>query len=376
MKKTLLSIVMLAVAMAGFAADGKVHVKGELKNVGDTLLALTQRTMNQPATIVVKDGKFEFDFPTDEVTSFFIVSPGMLSRQPEANPVQMQLIAVPGETMELVGDVKSRFDINGSKFYKEYHEADLAMEAVNNEQSAMMEKANKMMAEQGQEAAQKFYSEQMPVLTAKKQNVILDFIKNHAASEAAAAIIPELQDLDKMKEAAALLSDEVKNGRMKAYYQNIIDRTEAQKKAEEEAAKKQAPGVQAPEFTLNDINGNPLALSSLRGKYVILDFWGSWCGWCIKGFPEMKNYYNKYKGKFEILGIDCNDTEQKWKDAVKKNELPWLHVYNPRSSKVLSDYGVQGFPTKIILGPDGKIVKTIVGEDPAFYTLLDELFGK
>ena len=367
---------MLAVAMAGFAADGKVHVKGELKNVGDTLLALTQRTMNQPATIVVKDGKFEFDFPTDEVTSFFIVSPGMLSRQPEANPVQMQLIAVPGETMELVGDVKSRFDINGSKFYKEYHEADLAMEAVNNEQSAMMEKANKMMAEQGQEAAQKFYSEQMPVLTAKKQNVILDFIKNHAASEAAAAIIPELQDLDKMKEAAALLSDEVKNGRMKAYYQNIIDRTEAQKKAEEEAAKKQAPGVQAPEFTLNDINGNPLALSSLRGKYVILDFWGSWCGWCIKGFPEMKNYYNKYKGKFEILGIDCNDTEQKWKDAVKKNELPWLHVYNPRSSKVLSDYGVQGFPTKIILGPDGKIVKTIVGEDPAFYTLLDELFGK
>ncbi|MBR1463414.1 MAG: AhpC/TSA family protein [Prevotella sp.] len=376
MKKTLLSIVMLAVAMAGFAADGKVHVKGELKNVGDTLLALTQRTMNQPATIVVKDGKFEFDFPTDEVTSFFIVSPGLLSRQPEANPVQMQLIAVPGETMELVGDVKSRYDINGSKFYKEYHEADLAMEAVNNEQSAMMEKANKMMAEQGQEAAQKFYSEQMPVLTAKKQNVILDFIKNHAASEAAAAIIPELQDLDKMKEAAALLSDEVKNGRMKAYYQNIIDRTEAQKKAEEEAAKKQAPGVQAPEFTLNDINGNPLALSSLRGKYVILDFWGSWCGWCIKGFPEMKNYYNKYKGKFEILGIDCNDTEQKWKDAVKKNELPWLHVYNPRSSKVLSDYGVQGFPTKIILGPDGKIVKTIVGEDPAFYTLLDELFGK
>ena len=138
----------------------------------------------------------------------------------------------------------------------------------------------------------------------------------------------------------------------------------------------EADGIEAPDFTLNDLNGKPLTLSSLRGKYVILDFWGSWCGWCIKGIPQMKEYYKKYSGKFEILGIDCNDTDQKWRDAVKKYQLPWLHVYNPRDSKVLKDYGVQGFPTKIIVGPDGKIVKTIIGEDPAFYTFLDKLFGK
>jgi hypothetical protein len=54
--------------------------------------------------------------------------------------------------------------------------------------------------------------------------------------------------------------------------------------------------------------------------------------------------------------------------------LPWLHVYNTRDSGVLEQYDIQGFPTKIIVGPDGKIVKTIIGEDPAFYTFLDELF--
>ena len=112
----------------------------------------------------------------------------------------------------------------------------------------------------------------------------------------------------------------------------------------------------APDFTLNDLNGKPLTLSSLRGKYVILDFWGSWCVWCIKGFPQMKEYYQKYAGKFEILGIDCNDPEAKWKAAVEKYELPWLHVYCPRDSKVLDMYEIQGFPTKIIVGPDGKIV--------------------
>lgn len=139
----------------------------------------------------------------------------------------------------------------------------------------------------------------------------------------------------------------------------------------------EADGVMAPDFTLNDLNGKPLTLSSLRGKYVVLDFWGSWCVWCIKGFPKMKEYYQKYAGKFEILGIDCNDPEVKWKAAVENYELPWLHVYNPRREmKVLQQYQIQGFPTKIIVGPDGKIVKTIIGEVPSFYTFLDELFGK
>lgn len=143
---------------------------------------------------------------------------------------------------------------------------------------------------------------------------------------------------------------------------------------EQQTAAVQTDKDMAPDFTLNAIDGKPLTLSSLRGKYVILDFWGSWCPWCIKGFPKMKEYYQKYQGKFEILGIDCNDPEETWKKAVAQYELPWLHVYHPQEASVLSDYGIQGFPTKIIIGPDGKIVNTVIGEDPAFYTLLDELF--
>ena len=163
---------------------------------------------------------------------------------------------------------------------------------------------------------------------------------------------------------------------------NGKESTKAQEKTETVAVEEQVPAVEeqvtsevAPDFTLNDINGKPLALSSLRGKYVILDFWGSWCVWCIRGIPHMKEYYNKYKGKFEILGIDCNDSEQDWKDAVKEHELPWLHVYNTPDSQLLETYNIEGFPTKIIIDPDGKIVKTIVGEDPEFYTLLDQLFA-
>lgn len=133
-------------------------------------------------------------------------------------------------------------------------------------------------------------------------------------------------------------------------------------------------GKLAPDFTLKSIDGTDLSLSSLRGKYLILDFWGSWCIWCIKGFPEMKKYYEKYADRMEILGVDCGDTEEKWKAAVQKHELKWKQVYNPRDSKLIAQYAISGFPTKIVIDPEGKIIKTIVGEDPAFYEFLDELF--
>lgn len=134
----------------------------------------------------------------------------------------------------------------------------------------------------------------------------------------------------------------------------------------------------APDLELPDLQGNPLKLSSLRGKYVVLDFWGSWCIWCIRGIPNMKEAYAKHKDKMEILGIDCRDTEAKWKAAVDEHQLPWLQVRCPddQLQSLAEKYNIEGFPTKVIIDPEGKIVKVIVGEDPAFYTFLDNLFAK
>lgn len=141
-----------------------------------------------------------------------------------------------------------------------------------------------------------------------------------------------------------------------------------------EVAVQVAEGAEAPDFTLNALDGKPLALSSLRGKYVVLDFWGSWCAWCIKGFPEMKEAYAKYKDKMEIVGIACRDTEKRWKAAVEKHDLPWLNVLNEGTVDVSVLYAVEGYPTKVLISPEGKIVKVFVGETPEFYTCLEELF--
>ena len=203
-----------------------------------------------------------------------------------------------------------------------------------------------------------------------REAAILAYIKSHPSSNVSLALAYELSERE---EAINCLTADVKNGPLSdiaAAIQADVDKENARK----EAAKLVADGCQAPDFTLKDNNGKDLALSSLRGKHVVLDFWGSWCGWCIKGFPEMKKYYEKYKDRLEILGIDCNDKEKKWLDAIKKNELPWKHVFNPKDSDLITKYAIQGFPTKIILDPNGKILKTVVGESPEFYTFLDELF--
>ena len=380
MKKNLiLSAALLLSASAAMAQDGVFQVKANLKSIGDTLIAMKSRT--EMDTILVKKGKFTYKTVLKTPTEMTFASPGAFRG---TDRTVFRVFAMPGESAELVGDIKDRFDINGKGFYQQYHQVDLFTENADKAIKQYGDSLTNLIEKGGnRDAIVKEYQENMPKLEAERNQKIFDFIAQHANEDASATLVSQFEKLEDMEKAVGLLSDNVKNGRMKAYYQPIIDQVKAQMKAEEEAAKKQAVGIDAPDFTLKDINGKDFTLSSLRGKYVILDFWGSWCGWCIKGMPEMKKYYEKYKGKFEIVGVDCNDTEQKWKDAVKKHELPWLHVYNPRANtqeemanNVCGKYGIQGFPTKIVLSPEGKIVKTIVGEDPAFYTLLDELFSK
>ena len=132
-------------------------------------------------------------------------------------------------------------------------------------------------------------------------------------------------------------------------------------------------GAAAPDFTAQKVDGKSFTLSSLQGKWVVLDFWGSWCKWCIKGFPDMKAAYAKHKGKVEFVGVACRDSEEKWKAATAKYELPWISVLNPAEGDLVKVYEVQGFPTKIVIDPQGKIAKVVLGEDPAFYPYLDSV---
>ena len=379
MKKFLISLAAIITTLIPVVTNAanskeKCTFKGNLKNAPDTLLIFANPRSLQNDTVVTRNGSFNFSVNVTEPTIIYAYSPGSLRRQENLG---FQVIAVPGENCVLSGDIKGIYNTDGSKFYKEYNMASKALDESSKPFIELAENLEKrMQAGESQEVIRKEYHEKMPAMREERINKLLAFIKANPRSEGSVAIIPQLGDLAKMKEAVALLSKEVREGRMKSIYQNAINQLEEQAQAESMAAAKQAAGTIAPDFTLNDPTGKPLSLSSLRGKYVVLDFWGTWCGWCIRGIPKMKEYYSKYKNQFEILSIDCNESKEKWLAGLKKYEMPWLHVYNPDNTSVREDYAIQGYPTKIIVGPDGKIVKTVVGEDPSFYQFLDDTFGE
>lgn len=87
----------------------------------------------------------------------------------------------------------------------------------------------------------------------------------------------------------------------------------------------------------------------------------------------MQETYTTYKHRMEIVSIDCNDKAEDWKAFLANNRLPWIHVRNDGNPDISGRYGIQGYPTKLILDPAGKIVKISVGEDPKFYEELKDL---
>jgi len=134
-------------------------------------------------------------------------------------------------------------------------------------------------------------------------------------------------------------------------------------------AKKTAVGQMALDFTQNDTLGVPVALHSLKGKYLLVDFWASWCGPCRAENPNLVNTFNKYKEKgFQVLGIslDRPGAKERWLQAIHDDRLAWTHVSDLQfwDNAVAKQYGIQAIPQNLLLDPNGKIIaKNLKGED-------------
>lgn len=136
-----------------------------------------------------------------------------------------------------------------------------------------------------------------------------------------------------------------------------------------EIAKRRQAGAKATDFTQNDLNDKPFTLSSLRGKYVLVDFWASWCVPCRAENPNVVKAYHALKGKnFEIVGVslDYPGSKEAWANAVKQDGLPWIQVSDLKGWKneVAVMYGINSVPQNILIDPNGMIIaKNLRGED-------------
>ena len=117
----------------------------------------------------------------------------------------------------------------------------------------------------------------------------------------------------------------------------------------------------APDFSLPDVNGQPVSLSSFKGKYVLVDFWASWCGPCRGENPNVVQAYQKFKDKnFTVLGVSLDRPGQKaeWVNAINEDKLTWTHVSDLKhwESSVVSLYGIEGIPFNVLVNPQGVVI--------------------
>lgn len=143
---------------------------------------------------------------------------------------------------------------------------------------------------------------------------------------------------------------------------SIAKRIRIEKQAQmqlDEATKK---GALAPDFTQPDTSSAPVSLSSLRGKFVLVDFWASWCVPCREDHPELVKVYEKYRAAgFEIISVSLDKEKQKWRQAIDKDRLPWIHVSDLKGAKnqAAAVYGVKFIPIKYLLDPEGRIITQV-----------------
>jgi thiol-disulfide isomerase/thioredoxin len=114
------------------------------------------------------------------------------------------------------------------------------------------------------------------------------------------------------------------------------------------------------------VNGKPVSINSFKGKYVLVDFWASWCMPCRMENPNVVAAYNQFKGKnFTILGVSLDEDKAAWKKAIANDKLTWTHMSDLKQweSAAVAAYGIEGIPFNVLLDPSGKIIgSSLTGE--------------
>jgi peroxiredoxin len=203
------------------------------------------------------------------------------------------------------------------------------------------------------------------------QNFVSRYIKSSSDPITSVWALGSYSQLFSMSDYQALLNGLVKkfpDHKGIAAIKEMNDRQVAlAKQKSEESQAAEWVGKQAPEFSMPDVNGNEIKLSSFKGKYVLVDFWASWCVPCRKENPNVVQAYNKYKDKnFTILGVSLDKEKDDWLNAIQKDKLSWTQVSDLQewNSLAVSTFNFDGIPFNVLIDPNGKIIgESLRGEE-------------
>jgi peroxiredoxin len=272
------------------------------------------------------------------------------------------------DMVNVSGDVQTiqQLTVKGSQVHNDFEEFKSIFNPLFQELTAMGQRINRTPSLQKNDSVMGAYKNHIE----KIKNQVDRFVASHNDSPVAPFVVlvtSEMeQDVAAMERRYTKFNKNIQNG----FYGKIV-------KQQIDNAKKGAIGTEAIDFIQADVDGKKVSLSSFRGKYVLVDFWASWCRPCREENPNVVRAYNKYKDKnFTVLGVSLDQSRAPWLKAIKNDNLVWTQVSDLKgwNNEAAAKYNIQSIPQNLLVDPSGKIIaKNLRGEDLA--SKLDEILG-
>lgn len=360
--KRFLTLVLLA-PFALFAQN-KFVISGSLQGLPEGS-AVSLSNANDPndtlaSTVVKSGGAFELQGSVTEPNIFQLNLDGVQKKS---------VLFIGNEKVSVSGDIAAIQDltVRGSHVHNDFEEFKKTFNPLFQELTAMNQRINNSPSLQQNDSAMNAYKKHI----ASIQSTVDKYVEAHQHSPVAPFVVlvtgEMQQDVAVIERRYQLLGKTAQNGFYGKLVKQQIDNT-----------KVGSIGSQAVEFTQTDVDGKPVALSSFRGKYVLVDFWASWCRPCRDENPNVVNAFNKYKERnFTVLGVSLDQSRAPWLKAIKNDNLEWTQVSDLKgwSNEVAGKYNVQSIPQNFLVDPSGKIIaKNLRG--PELHSRLEELLKK